>query len=87
MDRALLKPEQICQIRKKTTVYKYKKHVRLYKVRLVELLFHRNAVIENNAWMWYPPDYAERVMITPGLLKYQTLNDIGRNYSNRRMQR
>jgi hypothetical protein len=70
----LLKPEQICQIRKKTTVYKYKKHVRLYKVHgSLNYFFHRNAVIENNAWMWYPPDYAERVMITPGLLKYQTL--------------
>lgn len=74
VDRALLKPEQICQIRKKTTVYKYKKHVRLYKVHgSLNYFFHRNAVIENNAWMWYPPDYAERVMITPGLLKYQTL--------------
>ena len=57
-----------------TTVYKHKKHVCLYKVYgSLNYFFHRDAVIENNAWMWYPPDYAERVMITPGLSKYQTL--------------
>ncbi len=30
-------------------------------------------VIENDAWMWSPPPFAERVMITPGLSKYQAL--------------
>ncbi len=48
--------------------------MRLYKVHgSLNYFFHRNAVVENNAWMWNPPDYAERVMITPGLSKYQTL--------------
>ena len=74
VDRALLETEQIYQGRKKKTVYKQKKHVRLYKVHgSLNYFFHRNAVIENNAWMWNPPNYAERVMITPGLSKYQTL--------------
>lgn len=74
VDLALSEPYQICQGRKMKTVYKTKKHVRLYKVHgSLNYFFHRNAVIENNAWMWCPPDYAERVIITPGLSKYQTL--------------
>lgn len=74
VDRALLEPVQICQGRRNKTIYKHKKHVRLYKVHgSLNYFFHKNAVIENNAWMWSPPDYAERVMITPGLSKYQML--------------
>lgn len=74
VDRALLEPEQICQSRKMKTVFKHKKHVRLYKVHgSLNFFFHRNSFIENNAWMWCPPGYAERVMITPGLSKYKTL--------------
>jgi hypothetical protein len=74
VDRAMLEPEQICQGHKMRTIYKPRKHVRLYKVHgSLNYFFHRNAVIENDAWMWNPPDYAERVMITPGLSKYQTL--------------
>lgn len=74
IDRALLEPEKISHGRRMKTVYKHRKHVRLYKVHgSLNYFFHRNAVIENNAWMWSPPDYAERVMITPGLPKYQTL--------------
>ena len=74
VNRSLLEPEQFCQSRKMKTVYKNKKHVRIYKVHgSLNYFFHRNTFIENDAWMWNPPDFAERVMITPGLLKYQTL--------------
>ncbi|MGQ3684931.1 MAG: SIR2 family protein [Candidatus Loosdrechtia sp.] len=74
VDRALLEPEQICQGRKMKTVYRHKKHVRLYKVHgSLNYFFHRNSVIENNAWMWNPPNFVSRVMITPGISKYQTL--------------
>lgn len=74
VDRALLEPEKLSHRLRVKTVYKYKKHVRLYKVHgSLNYFFHRNSVIENNAWMWHPPDFAERVMITPGLSKYQTL--------------
>lgn len=74
VNRALLEPEQICQNRKKKTVFKHKKHARLYKVHgSLNYFFHRNVVVENDAWMWNPPDFAQRVMITPGLSKYQTL--------------
>lgn len=55
-------------------VCKHKKHVRLYKVHgSLNYFYHRNGVIENSSWMWNPPDFAERVIITPGLSKYQTL--------------
>lgn len=74
VDRALLEPKQICQGGKMKTIYRHKKHVRLYKVHgSLNYFFHRNAVIENNAWMWNRPDFAERVMITPGLSKYEML--------------
>lgn len=74
VDRALLEPCKICQGKKIKTVYRSKKHARLYKVHgSLNYFLHRNTVIENNAWMWNPPDFAERVMITPGLSKYQAL--------------
>ncbi len=74
VDRAMREPERICRSNKMKTVYRHKKHVRLHKVHgSLNYFFHRNAVIENDAWMWNPPDSAERVMITPGLSKYQTL--------------
>ncbi len=74
IDRALLEPEQICHGRTMKTIYRRKKHVRLYKVHgSLNYFFHRNTLVENNAWMWTPPEFAERVMITPGLSKYQTL--------------
>ncbi len=57
-----------------TTVCKHRKHVRIHKVHgSLNLFFHRNAVVENNAWMWEAPDVFARVMITPGLAKYQML--------------
>lgn len=74
VDRAFLESEKICQSKKMKTIFRHKKHVCLYKVHgSLNYFFHRNIVVENNAWMWSPPDFAERVMITPGLSKYQTL--------------
>ncbi|MEJ3958985.1 SIR2 family protein [Brachymonas sp. G13] len=74
VDRALLEPCKIRQGNKIKTVYRAKKHARLYKVHgSLNYFLHRNAIIENNAWMWSPPEFAERVMITPGLSKYQAL--------------
>lgn len=72
--RALLVGTRVQRGRKLEIVYKKRKHVRLYKVHgSLNYFFHRNDVVENNAWMWNPPDFAERVMITPGLSKYETL--------------
>ena len=74
VDQSLLLREQVCQRGRFKTVYKHRKHVRLYKVHgSLNFFFHRNAVVENNAWMWDAPDFSIRVMITPGLSKYQTL--------------
>jgi len=74
VERALLEPERVFQGKRIKVIYKYQKHVRLYKVHgSLNYFFHRNAVIENNAWMWNPPDFAQRVMITPGLSKYEML--------------
>lgn len=72
--QSLLLPERIYQRGKSKTIYRYKKHIRLYKVHgSLNCFFHKNAVIENNAWMWDPPDFAQRVMITPGISKYEKL--------------
>ena len=74
VDRALLVPLTVYSRKASKKVWEYKNHVRLYKVHgSINYFFHRNAVVENNAWMWCPPDSAERVMITPGLSKYETL--------------
>jgi hypothetical protein len=74
VDCSLRSRERATYGRKAKFVCKHKKHVRLYKVHgSLNYFFHRNAVIENNAWMWDAPDFAQRVMITPGLSKYEKL--------------
>ena len=74
VDRSLLLPQKVAQGKRLGRTYKPRKQVRLYKVHgSLNLFFHRNMVVENNAWMWDAPDFSTRVMITPGLSKYQTL--------------
>ncbi len=76
VNQSLLVPERVNYGRQFKTIYKHRKHVRLYKVHgSLNFFFHRNRVVENNAWMWDPPDFTTRVMITPGLSKYQTLQN------------
>lgn len=75
VERSLLVPDRVHQRGKLKIVYRHRKHVRLYKVHgSLNCFFHQNAVIENNAWMWDPPDFVQRVMITPGLSKYEMLH-------------
>lgn len=53
---------------------KLRKHARLYKVHgSLNYFFHQNRVVENDSWMWSPPDFAQRVLITPGFSKYEML--------------
>jgi len=53
---------------------KPRKHARLYKVHgSLSYFFHKNAVVENNAWIWQPPPSIQRVMITPGRSKFAVL--------------
>lgn len=74
VDRSLLVPEQIRQHGRLRTIYKFRKHLRLYKVHgSLNYFHHREGVVENNAWMWDPPEFAPRVMITPGLSKFEKL--------------
>ncbi|MGD0780300.1 MAG: SIR2 family protein [Dehalococcoidales bacterium] len=72
--RSLQQPEQVMHGGKLKRVYKPRKHVQLYKVHgSLNYFYHHGRCIENNAWMWDPPDFAQRVMITPGLSKYEVL--------------
>lgn len=53
---------------------KNKKHVRLYKVHgSLNYFYHDDELIENNSWMWEPPVFAQRVIITPGISKFEIL--------------
>ncbi len=71
---SLLVPERVRFGPRFKPNYRHRKHVRLYKVHgSLNLFFHRDSVVENNAWMWDAPDFSTRVIITPGLSKYQTL--------------
>jgi hypothetical protein len=75
VNRSLLIPQKTVYGKRNKTVYKTQKHIRLYKVHgSLNYFFHRGNVVENNAWMWDPPNYALRVIITPGLSKYETLH-------------
>jgi hypothetical protein len=70
----LLVPEKTAVRGRLKTVHKSRKHIRLYKVHgSLNYFFYGGCVVENNSWIWNPPQYAPRVLITPGLSKYQTL--------------
>jgi hypothetical protein len=52
-DCSLRSRERVNYGKRYHVVCKHRKHVRLYKVHgSLNYFFHRNAVIENNAWMW-----------------------------------
>ena len=49
-----------------------RKHVRLYKVHgSLNWFIHKNAVVANDGWSWEPPDHLERLVVTPGLSKFE----------------
>ena len=74
VNQSLLLSQRVARGKQFKTIYKPRKHVRLYKVHgSLNFFFHQNTVVENNAWMWDAPNFSTRVMITPGLSKYQTL--------------
>lgn len=63
-------------ITKGKSVSKCKKHIRLYKVHGSLNTFKlNNTPVENNSWMYGVPDGVERLMITPGTLKYEKLHE------------
>jgi SIR2-like domain len=73
-ERSMLLPEQASYRRRLKWIFKPRKHIRLYKVHgSLNFFFHRGELLENNAWLWNAPDYAQRVLITPGLSKYEKI--------------
>ena len=76
VDQSLLIRQKVAQGKRLKQTYKRRKQVRLYKVHgSLNLFLHQDRVIENNAWMWDAPIFSDRVMITPGLSKYQVLQN------------
>lgn len=56
--------------------WRLKKHARLYKVHgSLNTFKMNNTVVENNAWLYDCPGEIERLMITPGMSKYQRLHE------------
>ena len=75
-ERSLLVPQRVRHGSQLKTVYKPRRHVRLYKVHgSLNYFLHRGSIVEHNGWMWDAPSYAARVMITPGISKHQTLQN------------
>ena len=76
VNQSMLQSQKVTQGRRFKWSYKNRNHVRLYKVHgSLNLFFHRNTVVENNAWMWDAPEFSNRVMITPGLSKHEMLQN------------
>ena len=76
VNQSLLVGQQVIQRGRLKMTYKPRKHVRFYKVHgSLNFFFHRDSLVENNAWMWNVPKFASRVLITPGLSKYQILQN------------
>lgn len=60
------------KIRKVTRI---KKHIRLYKVHgSLNTFTLNNRIVENNAWIYAPPEGVERLVITPGTAKFERLH-------------
>lgn len=74
--QSLMMPQQILRQGRLRAGAKPVKHARLYKVHgSLNLFSYRDAIIENNAWMWDAPAFARRVMAMPGLSKYRMLQE------------
>ncbi|MFA6598107.1 MAG: SIR2 family protein [Ignavibacteriaceae bacterium] len=51
------------------------KHIELHKVHgSLNTFFHKDEVIEVNSWIHKPPNNIERVIITPGVSKYEKIS-------------
>lgn len=72
--RSLSVPSPVHRRGRSTQNFRLRKHLRLYKVHgSLNYFFHSNEVVQNDAWMWAPPSAARRVIITPGVAKYEAL--------------
>jgi hypothetical protein len=60
--------------KKKSHDWKTVKHIELYKVHgSINTFEINNNIVENNLWAWNPPENMKRVMITPGISKFEKL--------------
>jgi hypothetical protein len=76
IEQAMTEPQKSSYGTKLKITHKIKKHIRLYKVHgSLNYFLHHHCVIRNDVWLWEPPEYAERIMITPGLSKYRKLQE------------
>jgi len=56
-------------------VLRKEKHITLYKVHgSLNLFLINDHLIENNAWLYTKPENIERIIITPGISKYEKLH-------------
>jgi hypothetical protein len=73
--------ETIPDGKKYRKVFKYRKHICLYKVHgSLNIFKYNSSIVENNTWIYKEFDLdmninIERVMITPGVIKHKLLND------------
>jgi len=60
--------------KKKVSETRALKHIELFKVHgSINTFYVKNKMIENNLWSWNPPEFAERIMVTPGTSKFEKL--------------
>jgi hypothetical protein len=76
IERTMCEPQRNSYGTRFKALYKTKRHICLYKVHgSLNYFLHHHRVIRNDTWTWEPPEYTERIMITPGLSKYQRLQE------------
>lgn len=73
--RSIKLNKEYIQTRNKISfIWKDLKHINLYKVHgSINTFWFENEVVQNDLWSWNPPEDCERVMVTPGLSKYEKL--------------
>lgn len=73
--RAITYVEKTITGKTKKSITKQKKHISFYKVHGSLNLFNLNdSLFENNSWIYNKPEGVERLIITPGISKYEKLH-------------
>jgi hypothetical protein len=70
VERAFYKPQFVVYRGRRRESFKPTKHIRLYKVHgSLNYFYHHNSFVDNMAWIWNPPSFMKRVIVTPGASK------------------
>jgi hypothetical protein len=73
--RSICYSEKNIQRNKVKFISKKYKHIELHKVHgSLNTFIHNDQVIEANSWIYEPPADVERVIITPGISKYEKIS-------------